>query len=151
MFDLRYSDDFPVEISPLMVMTPQQVSLVRQSFDSIRDLAGPLSLLFYGKLFELEPSARRMFHNDLRIQGQKLMDMLHSIVDSLDRFDSLQSELAELVRRHASYGVQPSHYDSVETALLWALAQAQGPDFDPQTRDAWPTVISAISQTMKSA
>ena len=39
--------------------TVEQRRLVRQSFDSLREQAEPVALLFYGRLFELDPSARR--------------------------------------------------------------------------------------------
>ena len=38
-------------------MTSHQRQLVRHSFDAVRDLSGPMAVLFYGKLFELDPSA----------------------------------------------------------------------------------------------
>ena len=77
-------------------MTPQQRQLVRHSFDAVRDLAGPVALLFYGRLFELDPSARRLFHIDLAVQARKIIDTLATVVESLDRFDSIRPRLAEL-------------------------------------------------------
>jgi hemoglobin-like flavoprotein len=133
------------------MMTPDERRLVKYSFDSLRDQAGPVSLLFYGKLFELDPSARRLFHNDLLLQGRKLMDTLSWVAESLDRFDSMHARLAELGRRHAGYGVRPEQYDTMTAALLWALAQALGPDFDPPTRAAWTRALSAIATVMKEA
>ena len=55
-------------------MTSQQRRLVRNSFEAVRDLSGPMAVLFYGRLFELDPSARRMFHIDLAIQARKIVD-----------------------------------------------------------------------------
>src|SRR6202042_2415512 len=72
--------------TPLKALTPGQRRIVRNSFDSLRDMAVPVALLFYGKLFQMDPSARPLFHNDLSLQSQKLMDMLTSIVESLEDF-----------------------------------------------------------------
>jgi hemoglobin-like flavoprotein len=131
------------------MMTPEQRRLVKSSFDALRDQAGPVSLLFYGRLFELDPSARRLFHNDLMLQGRKLMDTLGWVAESLDRFDSMQARLSDLGRKHAGYGVRPEQYDTMANALLWALAQALGPDFDPSTRAAWMLALSSIAAVMK--
>jgi hemoglobin-like flavoprotein len=130
-------------------MTPTQRRLVRQTVGSLRDQAGPVSLLFYGRLFELDPSARRLFHNDLVLQGRKVIETLDWMAESLDRFDSMESRLAELGRQHAGYGVRPDQYESVIAALLWAIAQALGPDFDTATRDAWKLALFAVSEAMK--
>jgi hemoglobin-like flavoprotein len=129
-------------------MTSNQRQLVRQSFDALRDQAGPVSLLFYGKLFELDPSARPMFHIDLALQGRKIVDTLATVTESLDRFESIRPRLADLGRQHAGYGVRPEQYDTITTALLWAIGQALGADFDSPTREAWKLALTAVSAAM---
>jgi hemoglobin-like flavoprotein len=137
-------------ITPDLNMTPDQRRLIRDSFESLREYAEPLSLLFYGKLFELDPSARRLFHNDLALQGRKLMDMLTSVVESLDDFHLMRTRLAKLGHQHAEYGVRPVQYDTVTQALLWSIGQALGPSFDAPTREAWRLAINAICGAMKA-
>jgi len=130
-------------------MTADQCRLICQTFDAVRDQARPLSLLFYGKLFELDPSARPLFHNDLALQGRKLVDTLETITQVLDRFDTVRPRLADLGRQHAGYGVRAEQYDTVTTALLWAIGQALGPDFDAAAREAWKSALVAISSAMQ--
>jgi hemoglobin-like flavoprotein len=131
--------------------TRDQRRLVRQSFDALREQAEPFALLFYGRLFELDSSARRLFHNDLVLQSRKLLETLAIVADSLDRFDSIRPRLADLGRQHAGYGVRPDQYDTVSAALMWAIGQALGPDFDPPTREAWRVVLADICDAMKDA
>jgi hemoglobin-like flavoprotein len=131
------------------MMTSDQRRRVSESFDVVRDQGGPVSLLFYGRLFELDPSARRLFHNDLVLQGRKLVDTLAIVTESLDRFDAIRPRLANLGRQHAGYGVRPEQYDTIITALLWAIGQALGADFDPLTRDAWKVALEAVCTAMK--
>jgi hemoglobin-like flavoprotein len=131
-------------------MAANQVRLVRDSVDALREDAEPFALLFYGKLFELDPSSRRLFHNDLAVQGRKVMDMLTSVAESLDDFQPMRSRLADLGRKHAEYGVRPEQYDTLTTALLWSLGQALGASFDVPTREAWRLAINAICAAMKA-
>jgi len=131
-------------------MTPAQRRLVRDSFELLREDARPLVLLFYGKLFEMDPSARRLFHNDITLQGRKLMDMLTEVVETLDNFQSMQPRLAELGRKHADYGVGIDQYETLTSALLWAIAQALEGNFDPPTREAWSLAITSICTAMKA-
>jgi len=131
------------------MMTPGQRELVRQSLDRLSEQADPVTLLLYGKLFELDPSVRGVFHNDLAAQGAKLMDTLDAVATSLDRFESLRPRLARLGRLHASYGVLPAHYDSLIAALLWAFGQALGADFDTRTREAWRLALAAVAEVMQ--
>lgn len=132
------------------VMTANECRLVRQTFPLLREYEVSLALLFYGKLFELDPGARKLFHNDLSLQSQKLLEMLASVVESLDNLEPLRTRLAELGRKHTEYGVRHEQYETLTTALLWAIAQALGPDFDAATRDAWHHAISTISRAMQA-
>ena len=131
-------------------MTAEQVKLVRETAASIGEIAEPFALLFYGKLFELDPGARRLFHNDLALQSRKLMDTLGSVIDSLDDFQSMRARLAELGRQHSRYGVRPEQYDTLTAAWLWSLGQALGANFDAPTREAWRLAFNAICAAMKA-
>src|SRR5262249_14915704 len=133
------------------MMTAEQRRLVRDSFDVIQDQAEPVALLFYGKLFELDPSARRLFHIDLAVLGRKLVETLATVTQSLDSFEAIRPRLVNVGRQHAEYGVRPEQYDTVAVALLWAIGQALGPDFDGRTREAWTLALGAVCTAMKSA
>ena len=129
-------------------MTNAQRRLFRQTLEQVRHEAEPVTLLLYGKLFEIDPSLRPLFHNDLMAQGRKLIATLDAIADSLDRFEAVRPRLLELGRLHASYGIEPAHYEKLVTALLWAFGQALGPDFDEPARDAWRTVLTRVAGVM---
>ncbi len=139
----------PMASDGIASMTPAQRRLVRETHELLREQAGPVSLLFYGRLFEMDPSARRLFHNDLAAQGRKLMDMLDAIVGSLDRFESMRERLRELGRQHAEYGVRPEQYGTLSAALIWAVGQALGPDFDAAAREAWRLTLAEVSAAMQ--
>jgi hemoglobin-like flavoprotein len=47
--------------------------------------------------------------------------------------------------------VRPDQYETVSTALIWAIGQALGPDFDPPTKEAWRVVLADICDAMKDA
>jgi hemoglobin-like flavoprotein len=130
-------------------MTIEQRQLIRDSFPGIRAMAGPVSLLFYGRLFELDPALRPMFRQDIELQGRKLMDMLAAVVENLDHFEGLAPILRAMGQRHAGYGVRPEHYRTVAQALIWALGQALDTEFYPELKAAWLAVIEAVSLGMK--
>lgn len=131
-------------------MTGRQKQLVQESLEDLRDLSAPVSLLFYGRLFDLDPALRKLFKADIRDQASKLMSMLALIVESLDHFDELRPQLFEMGRRHAAYGVEAGHYETVAAALVWAIGQALQPDFYPETKAAWLALIDAVSEVMKA-
>ncbi len=135
-------------ITPERVMTYEQRQLLRSGMDSLAPIARPFSLLFYGKLFELDPSTRALFSNDMAEQGRKLMSMLSAIVSSLDDFQPMLATLHELGRKHVEYGVQDEQYVTLNKALLWALAQALEADFDSPAREAWRSAMTTVTGAM---
>ena len=54
-----------------------------------------------------------------------------------------------LGRRHAAYGVEPRHFNTVGEALLWTLGQGLGPAFTPNVRAAWAAVYEVIATQMQ--
>src|ERR1700691_5652087 len=106
--------------APEMSLSIKQMRLVRESFESLREYETSVVLLFYGRLFEIAPETRALFKIDIHEQAKKLMDTLGTTVEALDRFDELLPVLAELGRKHATYGVQAYQYEKLRSALLWA-------------------------------
>ena len=132
-------------------MTPQQKHLVQTTFAKVAPIADDAAALFYGRLFELDPSLRPMFTTDLKEQGRKLMRMIGMAVNGLDRLDELVPVVRQLGARHAGYGVRDEHYGTVAAALVWTLERGLGPDFTPEVKDAWVAVYGVLATTMKDA
>lgn len=132
-------------------MTPQQKHLVQTTFAKVAPIADDAAALFYGRLFELDPSLRPMFTTDLKEQGRKLMRMIGMAVNGLDRLDELVPVVRQLGARHAGYGVRDEHYGTVAAALVWTLEQGLGADFTPEVKDAWVAVYGVLATTMKDA
>jgi hemoglobin-like flavoprotein len=130
-------------------VTPRQKQIICESFPLIREIAIPVSLLFYGRLFDLDPSLRRLFKIDLKEQSKKLVATLDALVEGVDDWEKIVPVLRELGQRHVGYGVKEQHYDTVCSALVWAFGQALQPGFDDEVRAAWTAVIRAVNEQMK--
>jgi hemoglobin-like flavoprotein len=131
-------------------MTPNQITLVQQSWKRVEPIAAVAAELFYARLFALEPSVRQLFESDMKEQERKLMAMISVAVGSLGRLESLVPAVQALGRRHAGYGVKRHHYTVVEAALLWTLAQGLGEKFTREIEEAWRTAYRVLATTMQS-
>ena len=132
-------------------MTPQQVTLVQDSFAKVRPIADTAADLFYGRLFEIAPGVRAMFPEDMREQKKKLMAMLGLAVTNLHKPDTVVPALQALGRQHVAFGTQAAHYAPVGEALLWTLEQRLGPDFTPEVREAWTETYGLVARVMQDA
>ncbi len=133
------------------MLTVRQKDLVQGTFASIATIADDAAILFYQRLFELDPSLRPMFRGDMAEQRKKLMQMITAAVKGLDRLEQLVPVVQSMGRRHAGYGVQESHYETVGAALLWTLEAGLGRQFTPEVKEAWAAVYGLLATTMKDA
>jgi hemoglobin-like flavoprotein len=131
-------------------MHPTDVALVQSTWEQVLPIADTAAQLFYGKLFELDPSLRALFaQTDMAEQRKKLMQIITVAVRGLERLDELIPAVEAMGRRHSGYGVRDEHYNTVAAALLWTLQQGLGAGFTPQVRSAWTetyTVLAAVMQ-----
>jgi hemoglobin-like flavoprotein len=131
-------------------MTPQQIALVRNSFDAVAPIADQAAALFYDNLFEADPRLKALFRADLGHQGQRLMAMIGAAVGLLDAPQKLQPVLRSLGTRHGAYGVQAQHYDTVGAALLKTLGQGLGEAFTAEVRAAWTAMYALVAAEMQA-
>ena len=90
-------------------MTPEQITLVQQSFSKVAPISEAASVLFYDRLFEVAPSVRAMFPEDMTEQRKKLMGMLAAVVGGLSNLESILPAASALAKRHVGYGAKAEH------------------------------------------
>jgi hemoglobin-like flavoprotein len=132
-------------------MTPHQIQLIRETFALMEPRLAIAGLVFYQRLFALDPSLRSLFTHDINEQAVKLMQALKFAVAAVEQPRELQPVLESLGRRHVYYGVEERHYDSVGAALLGTLGVLLGPAFTPEVKGAWQAIYTLMADTMKRA
>ena len=131
-------------------MTKEQVYLVRKTFAELGRHGHVAALVFYRRLFEIDPALRPLFKHDIEEQSRKLMDMLGLLIAMLERPAGLDVELRSLGARHRDYGVKDEHYATVGQALLGMIGEVLGEQFTPEVRAAWTALYQAVQNAMKT-
>ena len=130
------------------MLDPEQKHRLRKTFALVERQSHVAALVFYQRMFELDPLLRPLFKTDIELQAAKLMDMLATALSLLEKPDELNETLEELGARHVAYGVKTEHYATVGEALLAMLSSVLGKDFDTPARQAWTALYQVISETM---
>ncbi len=143
------------------MLSQQQRTLIVDSFKLVVPIAETAADLFYKRLFELKPSYRDFFGEDMSGQKRKLVGMLAFIVKCMDfADDDWQEAVAEdqdlflvllaLGRRHTDlYKIPDESYDTVGEALIWTLNYGLGKAFTSSVQDAWVAAYQGIAMIMK--
>ncbi len=133
-------------------MSPDQKTLVQETWHKVVPIADTASALFYERLFEIDPELRKLFDGvDMESQRQKLIQALALVIGGLDEIDELVGEIAALGRRHAGYGVTDAHYESVGAALLSTLETGLGDSWNLEVKAAWTEAYTFIADVMRDA
>ena len=131
-------------------MTPEQVQLVQQSFSKVAPISEQAATIFYDRLFEVAPSVRAMFPDDMTEQRKKLMATLAVVVGGLSHIEAVLPAASALAKRHVSYGAKPEHYPVVGGALLFTLEKGLGDGWTPPVAAAWTAAYGTLSTYMIS-
>jgi nitric oxide dioxygenase len=131
-------------------MTPTDIANVKRTFAMVAPIADRAGLMFYEKLFALDPTLRPMFADDITEQSKKLMHVLAVAANGIDRLDTLVPIVQALGVRHVDYKVKDEHYDTVGTALISTLQAGLADEFTPEVKSAWLNAM-LLSGIMKDA
>ena len=129
-------------------MTPDQVKAIQDSFAKVAPISEQAAEMFYGRLFEIAPAVKTLFHGDVKEQGRKLMATLAVVVNGLGNLESILPAASALAKRHVDYGVKASHYEPVGAALLWTLERGLGTQWTPELAAAWGAAYGILSDFM---
>lgn len=132
-------------------MNNYQKQLVQSSFRQLVPMADQVAIIFYDRLFMLDPSLRSLFKGDMNQQGLKLMHTLQLAVNALHNLDEILPALQRLGKSHVGYGVQDEHYEKVGEALIWTIEQGVGATLSDEVREAWVEAYELLSSAMMEA
>jgi hemoglobin-like flavoprotein len=132
-------------------MSPEQKSQIKFTWKLIEPNADKVVDMLYDKLFEIDPSLRILFKNDLGEQKRKWMQSLGFVVANLSSPATLLPVIRHFGRRHTLYGAQPAFFATAKEAFSFTLAKALGEKFTPEIRLAWNELLEFLLGQMLAA
>jgi hypothetical protein len=70
-------------------MTPDQIKLVQRSFAKVAPISDQAATMFYDRLFEIAPAVKPLFHTEMKLQRNKLMATLATVVAGLGNLETI--------------------------------------------------------------
>ena len=126
-------------------MSPEQKTLVLQSWKKIEPATPQAVDLYFKTLFAVDPGLRMTFPGDLDREGKRLFSVISTAVRMLDQIDELAPVLRDFAEHYDGRGVRDRDFSTIGIALINTLRHQLGPDFDAPTQEAWIDAYSLIS------
>ncbi|KAJ0010142.1 hypothetical protein Pint_34560 [Pistacia integerrima] len=148
--------------------TEEQEALVVKSWNSMKKDAGELGVKFFLRIFEIAPSAKKLFSflrdSDVPVeQNPKLKPHAMTVfvmtcesavqLRTAGKVTVKESTLKDLGATHLKYGVVDEHFEVTKFALLETIKEAVPDMWSPEMKNAWgeayDQLVSAIKNEMK--
>jgi hemoglobin-like flavoprotein len=130
-------------------VTPEELDLVSQAGRVVAAFPDRFAGTFYETLFEISPTTRELFPDDMTAQKGKLVDEMAFLLDAARDLDAFVARAKDLGRRHVDYGVQHGDYESVGVALTSALHECMEAEWSDAHEAAWAKLYSLIADVMR--
>ena len=112
---------------------------VIQSLELVAERSGDITSLIYQKYFERCPdSAAVMSHLDETTKG-KMMDEVYPLSMVSDYVTESEYLYWEVVNHESAYDVRPHMYEGLFSAIVEAVSEALGLDWNTAIASAWET------------
>ncbi|KAF5448754.1 hypothetical protein F2P56_029259 [Juglans regia] len=148
--------------------TEEQEALVVKSWTAMKPNSGELGLKFFLKIFEIAPSAQKLFSflkdSDVPVERNPKLKSHAKIVFLMTCESAVQlrkagkvtlreSSLKKMGSVHFEHGVVDEHYEVTKFALLETIKEAVPEMWSPETKNAWgeayDQLVAAIKSEMK--
>ncbi|OIV99463.1 hypothetical protein TanjilG_17273 [Lupinus angustifolius] len=148
--------------------TEEQEALVVKSWNAMKKNSGELALKFFLKIFEIAPSAQKMFsflkdsqvplekNPKLKTHALSVFVMTCESAVQLRKAGKVtvrESTLKKLGASHLKNGVVDEHFEVTKFALLETIKEAVPEIWSPAMKDAWgeayDQLVGAIKSEMK--
>ncbi|XVE67416.1 hypothetical protein DITRI_Ditri08aG0159000 [Diplodiscus trichospermus] len=145
--------------------TEEQEALVVKSWNSMKKNAGELGLKFFLRIFEIAPSAKKLFtflrDSDVPLeQNPKLKPHAMTVfvmtcesavqLRKAGKVTVKESNLKDLGATHFKYGVADEHFEVTKYALLETIKEAVPEMWSPEMKNAWGEAFDKLAAAIKN-
>eukprot|EP01035_Chromulina_nebulosa_P018127 gene18127-23781_t len=99
---------------------------------------------FYDRLFDIHPTCRSLFKNNMIVQGKALVKLITTALTMLNDLDNLVPVLINLAKSHTAKGILAYQYSIVGEVLLWTLKFCLGDAYTDNTKMSWLKIYSLM-------
>lgn len=136
-----------VDFSEFSLSTSER-ELVRASFKRLEPASELVGILFFLRLFDVDPKMRRYFEGPIKPHAVSMMGTLRLAVLSLKQRQGAKSALRLLGTRLRQKGLRTDDYTTMADALIWTLDKSLQDEFTHSVRRAWKVYLSQITSVM---
>ncbi|AGL21577.1 globin [Actinoplanes sp. N902-109] len=122
--------------------------MLKESWSLVEERQDKVAGYFYARLFLSHPELRELFPVHMDAQRARLLTAVVTVMQSIDDPVRIDQYLHELGRDHRKFRVDAEHYEILGAALIEALRQVAGAQWDAEYDRAWAEAYAMITEKM---
>ncbi len=127
-----------------------RAEIIERSFALVAPRGDELVERMYAITFSRHPDLLALFAGvDMGELRGKFLDTLHFVCKAMGDFESFAPVLQLLGEQHRHYGIAAMHYPVLGAALLGAMAEVGGADWQPEYTAAWAEAYDLVQEAMQ--
>lgn len=130
------------------MLSEDEIELLRDTLFYLQERKDLAASVFYENLFQIDPSLRPMFGEELTEQSNKALFAFGAIVAQIHDIDVCREMTRELAVRHVAYGVLPEHYASVGGAVIKTVEMVMDDAMTDEIARCWQNAYDAVAAVM---
>eukprot|EP01040_Poterioochromonas_malhamensis_P010402 gene10402-11318_t len=123
--------------------THPEMSQDQSCFDHFFDV-------FYGRMFDVHPSCRGLFHKTINKQGSFFGRWISLLFSEMDEPQKFYTSLANLTHLHNKIGVKAFEYCFMGEVLIYALKEVLGPEAYTQSVHNKDSAVSILDKRLSN-
>ena len=125
--------------------------IVKKCIDDLSSDMETLSPLFYKALFHLDIQLKTVFSGNVVFLNRKFANMLATL-KNVKHLENISDSISKMGQRHIlQYGAEIKHFPLMKQALLIALKEFLGKNYNENLEKAWSSVFDEVAQIMAQA
>ena len=106
------------------------------------------SNVFYGRLFDVNPSSRKLFKENASTQARVLQAIISTALSQLHDPTTFGKTMTQLAHVHVKRGVKAVQFGIAGDVLLWSLAHSLRSVWTDDMRQSWVKLYSGMLKAL---
>ncbi|GGY84560.1 flavohemoprotein [Cellvibrio zantedeschiae] len=130
------------------MLSAEQIQIVKSTVPLLESAGVAITEHFYKRMFKANPELMNIFNMSNQVNGKQqfaLFSAVASYAKHIDNLGALGAMVERVAHKHASFMIEPAHYDIVGHHLIGTLKELAPQEFTEPVAEAWTQAYNMLA------
>lgn len=130
------------------MLSAEQIQIVKSTVPLLENAGVAITNYFYKRMFATNPELMNIFNMSNQVNGKQqfaLFSAVASYAKHIDNLGALSAIVERVAHKHASFVIEPAHYDIVGHHLISTLKELAPTEFTEPVAEAWTQAYAMLA------